>query len=80
MEQEEKQSLELMQGIAEAKARLSSLENPSKATRWLGSTNRGGGGRESSFTRASSQPRLQMQPLRGSESQKSHQSSSHRVW
>lgn len=74
LEEEEQQSLELMQAIAEAKGRLRSrgeaLDQPRDRAPPSSSTNRGGGGgsgggRVFSPPR-SSQPRLQMQPSRGS--------------
>jgi len=76
MEEEEQRSLELMRGIAEANARLRSREKCSDGGDAAGpprrlntNTNRGGGGRTASRS-ASSQPRLQMQPSRGSTGRK----------
>lgn len=79
MEEEEQQSLQLMQGIAEAKARLRSRQNVSEASPWTGSTNRGRGGRALSLTPALSQSRLQMQYSRGGV-RESHQTSRQYNW
>lgn len=83
MEEEERTSLELMQGIAETKARLRSRKGVSDTANWSrsNSVNRGGGvggvggdGRGIS-TPGSNPPRLEMQPSKGSMNRASRQSS-----
>ncbi|CAM9229450.1 unnamed protein product, partial [Ectocarpus sp. 12 AP-2014] len=82
MEEEERTSLELMQGIAETKARLRSRKGVSDTANWSrsNSTNRGGGvggvggdGRDRT-TPGSNPPRLEMQTSKGSMNRANRQS------
>lgn len=82
MEKEEQQSLELMQSIAEAKARLLSRQDvPETTTLSSGSINRGGAG-VSPMATSSKQPRLEMRPARGGVGKRNHveYSRNHNTW
>lgn len=82
MEEEEQQSLELMQGIAEAKACLRSREDMPEVADLSGrSVNRGGVGVSPTPT-SSKHPRLDLRPARGSAGKRNRLESSrnHSTW
>lgn len=81
MGEEEQQSLELMRGIAEGKARLNSLVHFPDANTLSSSTNGGGGGRFSSPAQAPFRTGLQTQGSKGGQGKtKAHETGVRPSW